>query len=495
MPPPLQQQQPAQQNYVEYKLKATCLSSFSHHLMTLSTNANSIASFAPPVRMYRDESTTSPMALDGPSPLEQQQHQEEGPQLGRFGFPSKRRSKVLSQDIEFEKKQTALLGPDVHPWVIEDGDGEHSLIGKREGGQQSHYVFFVNQGNSFLIVPVTHWYRFAPKPTAPQMTLEEAEALMAGPKKKKGPPAKIKSPNSVAALAGDEEGDAPSETGKNILEQIKRGIQEENPPQGSLTAMRAALGRETPLSGGTAAATADPFRHAEELDYDEVFEDDEEVGFDEETMYGESDDPSAPVPVRANRTASSRFSSLSTAGKDLRRIVQSHDKGVVEEDSEDEDEFDSQKPSPIPPTIPPIPPTSLSQQQHQGQPPTSQRPQPTFVVPSHQSAKSNNSISSGLKRPHHSSQSPPQSPSSSPPPTPSQQPSALISEQSIIAVLRKGPIKTKDIISHFRHELKDPEKKNLFRDVVKRVATVHASSAASGASENEKLLVLKPEFK
>lgn len=454
---------PPQQNYVEYKLKASCLSSFSHHLMTLSSNSNSIGSFAPPVRMYRDESVTSPMAMEWSSPLEG----EEG-QPGRFGFPSKRRSKVLSQDVEHEKKQTAMLGPDVHPWVIEDGDGEHALVGKREGGQQSHYVFFVNQGNSFLIVPVTHWYRFAPKSSAPQLSLEEVEALMAGPKRKK---ASKKSP----IVQEEEEVEGSSEGGNNILEQIKQGIQEENPPQGSLPAMRAmiqasAVGRDTPSADSL-------FRHAEELDYDEIFEDDEEVGFDE-TMYGESDDPSAPVPVRASRAVSG---SLSLAGKNLRRIVQSHDKGVVEEDSEDEDDFDSQKPSPAPapPALAAAKPQLAQQTSSLAKPPATES-----VIK--------------LKRPHSShSPSPPSSPSPSPSPSASQPMTGEVvrlTEQAIITVLRKGPIKTKDLIYHFKQELKDPDNKTLFREVVRKVAAVNAS-ASSSMNENEKTLVIKPEYK
>ena len=451
------------QNFVEYKLKASCLSSYSHHLMTLSTNSNSIASFAPPVRMYRDESIKSPMAVDGRSPPVEGDEQQSG---GRLGFQSKRRSKVLSQEIEHTKKQTALLGPDVHPWVLEDGDGEHALVGKREAGQQSHYVFFVNQGNSFLIVPLTHWYRFAPKSNAPQLTLEEVEALMAGPKQRKKAPSAKKSPNA----AGDEE---EQEGNASILDQIKKGIQEDNPPQGSLPAMRAMIqeaARQTP------SAADSPFRHAEELDYEEVFEDDEEGGFDE-TAYGESDDPSAPVPVRANRAAASRLGSLSLAGKDLRRIVQSHDKGVVEADSEDDDD--------LPPTPVPFVPKPAAA------PVSNNAPKPAPPVYAAAAPVVNIAPVLKAKRPH-SSHSP--SPSSSPSPSPPLPAAAAanvpkLTEQAIIGVLRRGPIRTKDLIYQFRHEFKDPENKLLFRDVVKRVAAVGSSS-----EDGEKTLVIKPEF-
>ena len=442
--------------YAEFKLKSSSGdSSFYHHLMTLSKNTSSISSFAPPVRLYRDQESSSPVTLE--SSLLEENLEEPPSSKPQPPLSFRKRSKIISQDEDFSKKQIALLGPDVHSWILEDGDGEHKLIGKREAGQQSQYVFFVNNGNYFSIVPVTNWYRFSPKSNIPRITLEQAEALMAGAKKKTKPPTQLKQKKTAVT---EEEGGEESHN-SSLFSQLKKSLQAETTlTQVSLADLKSQAESKTPLPEPL-------FVHADELDYEEVFDDDEEVGFDESTAYGEADDPSAPVPMRSSRTADSAAKSLSLAGKDLRRIVQSHDKGVVEEDSEDEDFEPSPKPQAIPQLYP----------QQQPLPPVAEPTGPDSLL----SKRSFSEYQKGnVPKPQ---------------PKQTQVRSALsdnFSEEKIIALLRKGPVKTKDLIHYFRNELKDEANKNLFKEIIKRVAAV---SGSGGGDSADKTLVLKNEYR
>lgn len=69
----------------------------------------------------------------------------------------------------------------------------------------------------------------------------------------------------------------------------------------------------------------------------------------------------------------------------------------------------------------------------------------------------------------------------------------VITESEIIGYLKQGPISTKDLISKFKRQLKaDPKNKEIFRELVRKLAMV---KAVAGSGEEDKLLELKPEFK
>ncbi len=67
-------------------------------------------------------------------------------------------------------------------------------------------------------------------------------------------------------------------------------------------------------------------------------------------------------------------------------------------------------------------------------------------------------------------------------------------EAELLSHLRQGPISTKDLIAKFKRQLKaDPKNKEIFRELVRKLAMVKTAAGASG--EEDKLLELKPEFK
>ncbi len=79
----------------------------------------------------------------------------------------------------------------------------------------------------------------------------------------------------------------------------------------------------------------------------------------------------------------------------------------------------------------------------------------------------------------------------SPSPSQSLQNDDLITEAQLIAFLRQGALSTKDLIAKFKRQLKaDPKNKEIFRELVRKVAMVKGSGG-----EEDKLLELKPEYR
>ena len=55
--------------------------------------------------------------------------------------------------------------------LLEDYDGQHSFVGREEAGQEGRYIFLVNQGNEFKILPVDRWIRFNPSKLTPKISM------------------------------------------------------------------------------------------------------------------------------------------------------------------------------------------------------------------------------------------------------------------------------------------------------------------------------------
>jgi transcription initiation factor TFIIF subunit alpha len=71
----------------------------------------------------------------------------------------------------------------------------------------------------------------------------------------------------------------------------------------------------------------------------------------------------------------------------------------------------------------------------------------------------------------------------------------IITESMLVSFLRQGPLSTKDLISKFKRQLKaDPKNKDIFRELVRKVAMVKAGGVGS-SGEEDKLLELKPEYR
>ena len=68
----------------------------------------------------------------------------------------------------------------------------------------------------------------------------------------------------------------------------------------------------------------------------------------------------------------------------------------------------------------------------------------------------------------------------------------LLSEADIIEALRPKPLRTKDLIVLVKRKLRaHPHNKELFKTIIKKVASVRASAS----SEEDRLLELREEYK
>lgn len=164
-------------SFTEYKLKMSPMA-VSHNVMVLNSTTAKLSDFAQPVRMFRDKNS----ALIQEAPAKSAQPDGTGKIAvggGTINAPGsrptfKKKTKIFFQGDEEEFDEQVRETESV-PWLLEDNDAQHSFIGKLEGGQSSNYVFFVNQGDEFRIIPVNKWYRFQPKLSYHTLTLEEAE--------------------------------------------------------------------------------------------------------------------------------------------------------------------------------------------------------------------------------------------------------------------------------------------------------------------------------
>src|ERR1700722_7979765 len=127
----------------EYRLKIS--SNKVDHGVIIMNSVAPLSEFSTPVRLAKAQ----------PAPQVVEQGDEKNVTKRIF----KRKTKVInaSQRIESDEQATSF--------VLEDFDGQHSLIGKEEEGQEGHYIFLVNQGNEFRILLTQSWFKFNPSKT------------------------------------------------------------------------------------------------------------------------------------------------------------------------------------------------------------------------------------------------------------------------------------------------------------------------------------------
>ncbi|CAG8557928.1 14374_t:CDS:2 [Ambispora leptoticha] len=83
------------------------------------------------------------------------------------------------------KESRKLKQEEDKPWILTDYDDQNSWIGEMEGGiRENQYAIFLLTEDGFKVVPVNRWYKFKPKIKHRTLSLEEAEEAMTKAKKK-----------------------------------------------------------------------------------------------------------------------------------------------------------------------------------------------------------------------------------------------------------------------------------------------------------------------
>lgn len=450
-----QQQQP-QKDYDEYRLKSTTAANVSHNVMILQSQTASFSDFSLPVRLLRDRNYDSDDDEDeeeggGASMPKKKQ---EGVQAGRG---RRKRTRILYLEDE---DAIALREQESAPWLLEDFDGQHAFHGKLEGGQHSNYVFFVNQGNEFRVLPISRWYRFQPKLAFQPMSLEEAEAAMAK-----------KETISMGPRA------SPSQESSKPASRLDKLLRPEAP-----------AGPSAPVKQRVGSAEASDGH--EDIDFTDVFDDDDEGPGGDQELDEAIAGPTAPEPTKR------KVASLH--GKQVKKLVRALDKklGALtsvggDEDEEEEEELDPYadeedleeigdliaKPTPgsqlNPLTAGRMQARSLpigSQASQSSQP--SQQSQATKATPPSRTISPALSAASGASHPALTQGN-------------------LLTEEDIFIVLRAQPLRMKELLARLKSKLKaDPSNKDRLRDLVKRLAMMRP-----GATDDEKLVELKPEYR
>lgn len=430
-----------EREYEEYRLKSTTAANVTHNVMVLQSQTADFQDFTPPVRLIRDrhydsDSDEDAMDVDEAGKLPRK------PEPVQAGRGKRKRTRILWLEDEDE---IALREQESAPWLLEDFDGQHTFSGRLEGGQQGNYVFFVNQGNEFRVLPISRWYRFQPKLAFQPMSIEEAEAQMA---KGVGTGAAMRF-NSSKKGQDDGEEAAP----KRKLDRILK-----------------------PTAPSKPTVTKSNSRdEGEDLDFEDIFDDDDE-GFDGEDGPTESDLP--------------RKKKVTTMhGRQVKKLVRNLDGEDDDEDDEEEDEVDPYADEDDLEEIADLiaKPANLSQVNLSQTtiPSQSQKvlhPAPVKIPVGSQSPSLSQSSQQKGGSPPSRTVSPALSASAS----------TLITEADIREILRGQPMTTKDLIVRLKPKLKaDPSNKETLRELIKKMAMMKPS--VSG--DDEKLLELRPEYK
>lgn len=428
--------------YVEFKLRSASSTNFVHNIMTLTGPPVNMADFTTPVRLVRDptarrEDTDGNSGIGGGS-------EDEDRNIGR----KKKKTRILQQEDEDE---ASLRAQERVPWLLEDFDGQHSYVSQLMA-PDAKYVIFVNQENEFRVLLASKWYRFTPKLSYRPLSLEEAEERMAG-------------------------------KGRN--EDFDRWLMRKRDASNSLPVSGETSGTASvPAQKGPKVATRMVNLEEEGFDFEEFVDDD-----DGDVLYHRGNDEDDPSMPRIERPRQKK--NLTDAGKQVRKLVKHLDRHNYFYDSEEEDahdpyadEEDKEESEGEGSTMPTIPVKR----------PPEARPSMSTLPPKipHSARSSADSlpISSGRQS---RSKSPvgSRSRSKSPVENRSQDGGNILAEGDIIAILREGPLRTKDLIGKVKHKLRaDPQNKDIFREIVRRVATVRTSVS----QEDDKLLELRPEY-
>ncbi|KAI8144060.1 hypothetical protein BJV82DRAFT_490411, partial [Fennellomyces sp. T-0311] len=460
---------------------------------------------------------TTPEA--GNSQQQQQQQQQHGPKTGAdtsliapMGGATRNKQmlfKKRTKQIYLAKEDTRQLKEEEHkPWILEDYDQQNCFTGTYEGGQRSDYVFFVVSGNEFKVVPVDRWYRFQPKRNFKTFTLEEAEEQLKNLQKRDQSRWMMLKRNK--ALAEDDE-------------EAKTAAKMKKPASDDEDESRRKSRQDSDI---------------DDLDFDDVFQDDEEGGAEHElededmkdskerlrretkgyTLGGENDDD--------DQEDDEDFNKLTSEGKQMKKLVRTLEKNRAYDSDEEGDPYASsadsegdkeeskseaensqqQKKSSIPikkkGPVPgkPMPkknlaakvkkeglsrpigrPGSPSLVKKEHSPPPTREASPVAVT-SKKRKMEDGASSPDAKHRHRTV--------SSPAPAAGGASDDLITEKEVVDLLRGKRMTTKEFLMHFRKRIKkNASNRDIITSLLKKVARHNTTD-----DPNTRVLELRPEL-
>ncbi|KAK9703956.1 transcription factor IIF subunit tfg1 [Basidiobolus ranarum] len=228
----------------------------------------------------------------------------------------KKRTKQVFPTDESSRK---LKEQETNPWILEDYDGTNYWSGNLEGGQQSNYFLFVFSEDGFKVVPVHRWYRFQQKLSYATLTIEEAEEQLIKAQKKDSDRWMMRK-----RLANKIEGD---ETGEERCVPRRLKVVDHDDLQYA--------DDDTISTNKKKRSIVSKHGDIEEVDFDEVFEDDEETLPELEAGQDEIKDRSR---IKPNQTVASddeeerdrnKEDELTATGKEMKKALLTLEKNAA----------------------------------------------------------------------------------------------------------------------------------------------------------------------
>ncbi|KAJ1923117.1 transcription factor IIF subunit tfg1 [Tieghemiomyces parasiticus] len=253
------------------------------------------------------------------------------------------------------------------PWLLEDFDRQELWTGALEGGQTSSYVMFVLIEDGFKVVPSSKWYRFQPRPQYATLSIDEAEEQIKLAEKEESSRWLMK--KRVLRPEG-EAGAAVSSGGSTSgLGRLRSLI--DTPGRGSadveeLGALNFQTVDDTPLNYESGDDDAKggrrgrgPGSDGDEMDFDDVFQDDEEGGGEYEPQDDEAREAAERVKKEVQKFSTvhsdaedddddafedvdqGRGDQLGADGKQLKHLVRDLEKNKAYESDHEDDPYAS----------------------------------------------------------------------------------------------------------------------------------------------------------
>ncbi|RHZ84473.1 hypothetical protein Glove_81g54 [Diversispora epigaea] len=218
--------------------------------------------------------------------------------------------KKTTQVFLADPKTRELKAEEHIPWVLEDFGGENVFVGSYIGGDTAKYCVFLKQVDKLRFVPVHRFYEFQRKIKHKILTIEEAEEQMARAKKMESDRWMMRKFGKVTEA-------------EDIT--AKEGIYD---PKSSIKTVE----NEEDLFGSDEEHRPSREGFDEEMDYDEIFEDDEEdlpddanPLIDDETKEVGKLKAKVKHPFELDNQTSDEEEKLTSEGKQMKKLIRTHD--------------------------------------------------------------------------------------------------------------------------------------------------------------------------
>ncbi|KAF9138468.1 hypothetical protein BGX30_009121 [Mortierella sp. GBA39] len=360
--------QPVPGTYTDYKLVSTSRDVLHHVMRFHGQKIITPNSFTPPVKLHRKKNENQHRGYYGRYSQYNQQQQQQAAKdatgdkkdgaaaatgtpggaaapattgantalIAPYGggvrnkqmlFKKRTRQIYIANEDERKKKEIEAA-----PWVLDDYDSQNNWTGQLEGGQGANYVLFVFAEDGFKVVPADKWYKFSPKLQYATLTAEEAEEQFQKSQKQSNSIRWLMRSKNKKTEDGEEGGEEDIETEQLLAvdHDDDAGYDEDE-------------AKDRKKKRG---------KHGDvdEMDFDEVWQDDEEMpadmpGFDDDAkddprnkhgtqMDSDEDEDDEDDPARLNET-----------GKAVKKALRKLEKNKAYDDDDDKDPYASDKDS------------------------------------------------------------------------------------------------------------------------------------------------------